>query len=100
MGNEKPESLRRVENALWRALMNMALGADQCAQLNEFIHCTSDVGNIDDTGTLQWFVKSTPDFHHYRVIILGCITLRNQPWDFSVPVDFGSPRAVWINGSD
>lgn len=100
MGNEKPESLRRVENALWRALMNMALGADQCAQLDEFIQCTLDVENIDDTGTLQWFVKSTRDFHHCPVNILGCTTLRNRPWDFSVPVDFGSPRAVRINGSD
>jgi len=77
MGNEKPESLRRVESALWRALMNTALGADQSNQLNEFIQGTSNVRNIDDISTLEWFVKSTPDFHHCHVAILGCTMLRN-----------------------
>ena len=77
MGNVKPESLRRVENALWRALMNTALGADQSNQLNEFIQGTSNVRNIDDISALEWFVKSTPDFHHCRVAILGCTMLRN-----------------------
>jgi hypothetical protein len=77
MGNGKPEALRKVENALWKALMNTALGADQGGQLNEFIQHTSDVVDIHDADVLHWFVKSTPDFHYVCVTISGPTLLRN-----------------------
>jgi hypothetical protein len=58
MGNDKPKSLRSVENYLWKAFMNMALSADQHEQMQEFIQYTSNIGDIQQIEDLRWFVKS------------------------------------------
>jgi hypothetical protein len=59
MGNGKPKPLQRVENHLWKALMNMAVGADQDEQMQIFIQSTSDIGDIQEIEALKWFVQST-----------------------------------------
>lgn len=77
MGNDKPLSLKSVENYLWKALMNMALGADQHEQMQGFIEYTSHIGDIQQIDDLQWFVKSKPYFHHFHDPMFRPTVLRN-----------------------
>ena len=92
MGNDKPEPLRRVENALWKALIHIAQGANQQEQLNKFATYTSDLHYINDIVVSKWFVKSTPQFHHFGVTNLGRTILRNRSCNFFITYKFGNRR--------
>jgi hypothetical protein len=77
MGNDKPKALRTIENYLWKALMNMAVGADQHEQIQEFLQRTSNVGDIREIEVLRWFVKSTPYFLHFHSVMCRPTVSRN-----------------------
>jgi hypothetical protein len=77
MGNDKPKSLQTVENHLWKALMNMALGADLDEQMQGFIQSTSYVADIREIEVLNWFVQSTPYIHGFHNLVFSPPVLSN-----------------------
>jgi hypothetical protein len=72
LGNEKPESLQRVEKALWSSLVSIASGLSTIEGLNKFCSSYHEIRDSypPSSLSLDWFARGKQQSHPHMLLTL------------------------------